>query len=283
MPDPVLLRTFVAVAQTMSFTRAGARLELSQPTVSQHVRRLEDSVGRQLFVRDTHGVRLTQDGEAMAGFARSILAAHEEAMGYFRGSALRGRLRFGVSDDLALTRVPRVLREFRHQHPQIDLELTVAQSDALHRRLNARQLDLIFVKNAPGDSRGDLVRRDRLVWVGPPQASIPTDRPLPLVTYNAPSITRQLALSALERVGRSWRITCISREVNGVLAATRAGVGVTVLAESLVPADLVAVPARHELPPIGQVDIVLLAHPRAPEVAVKALSAAIVGSAGLTL
>ena len=182
----------------------------------------------------------------MAGFARGILAAHDQATAYFRGSALRGRLRFGVSDDLALTRVPRVLREFRQQHPQIDLELTVAQSGALHRRLAARQLDLIFAKNEPGDTRGNLVRRDRLVWVGPDQAALDPDRPVPLVTYHPPSITRAAALESLERAGRTWRITCNSREVNGMLAATRAGVGITVLAESLVPADLVpaAGPAR---------------------------------------
>ena len=199
MPDPVLLRTFLAVAQSLSFTQAATRLELSQPTVSQQVRRLEESVGRPLFVRDTHGVRLTQDGEAMAGFARGILAAHDQATAYFRGSALRGRVRLGVSDDLALTRVPRVLREFRQQNPQIDLELTVAPSGALHRRLGARQLDLIFAKNEPGDARGNLVRRDRLVWVGPDQAALDPERPVPLVTYHPPSITRAAALEALEK------------------------------------------------------------------------------------
>lgn len=283
MPDPVLLRTFLAVASSLSFTQAATRLELSQPTVSQQVRRLEESVGRPLFVRDTHGVRLTQDGEAMAGFARGILAAHEQATAYFRGSALRGRVRLGVSDDLALTRVPRVLREFRQQNPQIDLELTVAPSGALHRRLGARQLDLIFAKNEPGDARGNLVRRDRLVWVGPDQAALDPDRPVPLVTYHPPSITRAAALEALEKSGRTWRITCNSREVNGILAATRAGVGITVLAESLVPTDLVPLPARHALPPIGEVDIVLLARPGAPEVAVQALTEAILDSAGLRL
>lgn len=283
MPDPVLLRTFLGVAQTLSFTQAAERLQLSQPTVSQQVRRLEDSVGRPLFTRDTHGVALTQDGEAMAGFARGILAAHDQAVAYFRGSALRGRLRFGVSDDLALTRVPRVLREFRQQHPQVDLELTVAGSGALHRRLGARQLDLIFAKNEPGDRRGNLVRRDRLVWVGPEQAQLDPDRPVPLVAYHPPSITRSRALEALEKAGRTWRITCNSREVNGILAATRAGVGITVLAESLVPADLVPLPGRHNLPPVGEVDIVLLARPGAPEVTVQALSDAILDSAGLRL
>ncbi len=160
-----------------------------------------------------------------------------------------------------------MLREFRQQHPQIDLELTVAPSGALHRRLGARQLDLIFAKNEPGDTRGNLVRRDRLVWVGPGPGR-PRPRPAGAARDLPPAEHHpgRRAGERSSRVGRTWRITCNSREVNGILAATRAGVGITVLAESLVPADLVPLPARHGLPPIGEVDIVLLARPGAPEV-----------------
>ena len=162
MYDPELLRTFLAVAQSLSFTRAGAGVSLSQPTVSQHVRRLEQAVGRPLFVRDTRSVTLTADGEAMAGVARSILAAHEQAVAYFTGSGLSGRLRFGVTDDLALTPVPSILRDFRQLYPRIDLELTVSQSGTLQRRVESGHLDVAFVKQAAGEGRGRLVRRDRL-------------------------------------------------------------------------------------------------------------------------
>ena len=111
--DPTLLRTFLAVANGLSFTRAAEQLGLSQPTVSQHVRRLEDSAGRQLISRDTRTVSLTDNGEAMAGFARSILAANDEAVSYFTGSAMSGRLRFGAADELALSELPTILRQFR--------------------------------------------------------------------------------------------------------------------------------------------------------------------------
>lgn len=145
MFDPVQLKTFLAVADTRSFTRAAERLGLSQPTVSQHVRKLETAAGRQLVSRDTREVRLTDNGDAMAGFGRTILAANESAARYFSGAAMRGRLRFGTADDLAITGLPRILRDFRQLYPQINLELTVSQSDQLHRRLKSGQLDLVFV------------------------------------------------------------------------------------------------------------------------------------------
>ena len=164
--DPVLLRTFLAVANGLSFTRAAEQLGLSQPTVSQHVRRLEEAGKRQLVRRDTRSVALTDNGEAMAGFARTILAANDEAVSYFTGSAMSGRLRFGAADELALSELPTILREFRQLYPRINLELTVTQSGTLSRRLAANHLDLIFINQEADLGRGQLVRRDRLVWVG---------------------------------------------------------------------------------------------------------------------
>ena len=133
--DPVLLRTYLAVVNGLSFTRAAERLGISQPAVSQHVRRLEQAAGRLLLRRDTRTVALTDNGEAMAGFARTILAAHDEAVAYFTGSAMAGRLRFGAADELALSELPTILREFRQLYPRINLELTVTQSGILQRRL----------------------------------------------------------------------------------------------------------------------------------------------------
>jgi DNA-binding transcriptional LysR family regulator len=164
MYDPQHLRSFLAVAQTLSFTRAATALGVRQPTVSVHVRKLEEAVGRSLFVRDTRMVALTADGEAMAGFARSILASYDEADGYFSGSGLAGRLRVGVTDDLALTSLPKILRQFQQLYPRVGLALTVAQSPQLHRRIESGHLDVAFLKRTAGESGGLLVRREHLVW-----------------------------------------------------------------------------------------------------------------------
>lgn len=274
--DPVLLRSFVAVAETGSFTRAAAQLTLSQPTVSQHVRRLEATVDSVLIDRDTRRVRLTEKGEAMAGFARRILAVHAEAASYFKGSVMQGRLRFGTADDLAITQLPRILRHFRQLHPQIDLELTVGQSAALLRRLKAGQLDLIFIKQEPDEVTGTPVRRDVLVWMGQDKTTIDPEAPVPLVTYQSPSLSRRSAVRALEAAGRRWRIACSIKDINSALAAVRAGLGIAVFPQSLIPDDLVKVTRRFGLPELGDVAFALVKNPTAPEEPVAALTDAII-------
>ncbi|MFC0682233.1 LysR substrate-binding domain-containing protein [Lysobacter korlensis] len=280
MFDPVLLRTFVALAETLSFTQAAARLQLSQPTVSQHVRRLEKAAGRALVARDTRLVRLTDNGEAMLGFARSILAAEDQAVTYFTGSAMRGRLRFGAADDLALTQLPQVLRDFRQLYPQINLELSVAQSGALAKRLHAGQLDLAFLKQESGTAQGRLVRRDSLAWVAHQDLRVEEAAPVPLIAYPSPSLSRAVAIAALEQAGRTWRVTCNVREVNGALAAARAGIGIAVFPRSLIPGDLTEVGSVAGLPPLGTIDFALLDNPRAAREPVEALASAILARPG---
>jgi DNA-binding transcriptional LysR family regulator len=278
MFDPVLLRTFLAVADARSFTHAGVELGLSQPTVSQHVRKLEDAAGRLLITRDTRDVRLTDNGDAMAGFARTILAAHAVASSYFSGSAMRGRLRFGAGDDLAITQLPRILRHFRQLYPQINLELTVSQTGPLVRRLHAGALDLIFIKERPEETPdGVRVSRDTMVWMGHENTVLETGQPVPVVAYQAPSFSRQVGIDALEEAGRTWRITCNSREVSGLLAAVRAGLGVAVFPRTLIPDDLVQVTNRFDLPVLGEVDFTLLRNPSAPAESTDALISAILG------
>ena len=183
MFDPVHLESFLAVAQTRNFTEAGRRLGLQQSTVSQHIRKLEDSAGRRLFVRDTHRVTLTADGEAMTGFAQTILDTNQRARRYFAGSQLRGRVRFGTSEDFVSTRLPELLHEFVRQHALVDLELRVGVSATLYEHLDAGELDLVLAKRRAGDDRGQLVWRDRLAWVGAPATQV--GPPVPLILFNA--------------------------------------------------------------------------------------------------
>ncbi|WP_407836421.1 LysR substrate-binding domain-containing protein [Streptomyces sp. DSM 116496] len=276
MYDPVQLRTFLTVAQTLSFTQAAARLGVRQSTVSQHVRRLEEATGRPLFLRDTHSVELTEDGEALLGFARSILEAHERATAFFAGTRIRGRLRFGASEDFVLTRLPEILESFRHEHPEVELELSVELSGTLHERLDAGRLDLVLAKRrGDGDERGRLVWRDRMVWIGAEGLRVDPDRPVPLIVFPPPGITRARALDVLQADGRPWRIACTSGSLSGLIAAARAGLGVMAHTRGLIPPGLVRVSG---LPDLGTVEFALLRGPRS-SAAAEALAAAILSGA----
>src|ERR1700731_4327084 len=187
MLDPVLLQTFLAVAQTRSFTRTAERLGFRQSTVSQHIRKIEAGTGRRSLARNTHSVTTTADGEAMIEFARGILAANERAERYFAGSQLRGRLRVGASGDFAASLLPEVLREFVRTHPLVEFELTVGLSGKLTEKLERGELDLVCGKRRPGEDRGRVVWRDRLAWVSGDLPRLDPSAPVPLILYSPPS------------------------------------------------------------------------------------------------
>jgi DNA-binding transcriptional LysR family regulator len=279
MFDPALLQSFLTVAQTRNFTEAARRLGLQQSTVSQHVRRLEQAAGRRLFVRDTHRVAPTADGEAMLAFARSILETNERARQYFSGAQLRGRVRFGASEDFVTSQLPDVLREFTRRHPGVDLELTVGLSATLTVQLERGELDLMLAKRRSGASRGTLVWRDRLTWIAAPGLGIDPKAALPLILYPPPSLTRAVALETLARGGRPWRMVCTSGSFSGLRAAALAGLGITLHARSLMPDGLAEAPATLRLPDPGEVEFVVTRRrgARGPEAA--ALAEAILANA----
>jgi len=139
----------------------------------------------------------------------------------------------------------------------VDLELTVGLSAMLYERLDAGDLDLVLAKRRDGDEHGQLVWRDRLAWVGAPGTRIDPALPVPLILFTPPSITRSVALEALERVGRSRRIVCTSGSLSGLRAAALAGLGITLHAHGLMPDGLAEVTAASRLPAAGDVEFVV--------------------------
>jgi DNA-binding transcriptional LysR family regulator len=103
-----------------------------------------------------------------------------------------------------------------------------------------------------------VVWRDKLVWVAQEGWRIEASCPVPLILYSPPSITRAIALSALERERRPWRIVCTSGSLSGLRAAALAGLGVTAVARGLIPAGLSQVAGALNLPDLGDVEFVLL-------------------------
>jgi len=271
--DPDLLVTFLAVAETRSFSEAARRLGLRQSTVSQHVRRLETAARRRLFDRDTHSVALTVDGQALTVLAADILTAHSRAERYFSNAELRGRVRFGASEDFALSSLlPRVLRAFSSSHPAVDLEMTVGLAADLYERMDEGALDLIFAKRRRGDGRGRRVWREEMIWIAAADWRRDPDRPLPLVLYPPRSVTREAILVALEGANVPWRIACTCGSLSGLVGAVLGGLGVGAQSACLRAEGLVALGPEAGLPPLGETEFVVVPAVGRPGAPVEALA-----------
>jgi DNA-binding transcriptional LysR family regulator len=278
MTDPIhpdLLRSYAAVAESGSFTGAARRLGLRQSTVSQHIRRLEQVAGRRLLDRDTHRVAMTPQGEVMLDHARRVLEAQDRLARFLEGAPLRGRLRFGASEDFVLSALPDVLASFVRRHPEVDMELRAGLSEDLYAAFDAGALDIIFVKRRKGDPRGIAAWREPIAWVARPGYEPPPDAPLPLLFYPPPSVTRARAIEILERTGRPWRIAFTSASLTGLSAAARAGIGLMPHSARLIPPGLVVLPPAPGLPALGETEFIILG-PGGRNAVAEALTTAIV-------
>ncbi|MBI4048707.1 MAG: LysR family transcriptional regulator [Devosia nanyangense] len=269
VPDlqPSWLRSFLEVARCESFSQAARELGLQQSTVSQHIRRLEAALGRRLLSRTTHSVSLTAEGAAALDLAMQVIGAHDSLGGHFIRLAQRRRMRFGISEDFALLALSDVLHSFGRQYPDVDLELTVGLSQALYDGFDSGQLDVIFAKRRQGDRRGVTAWRENLAWIGRPGLSLDPSAPVPLIAYPPPSVTRTLAVNALNEASRDWHLVCTSGSLSGIRAAALAGMGVAAHSPRLLPTGLAIIPETSGLPPLGQVEFAALGPGRGQTIA----------------
>ncbi len=229
MFDPLLLRSFVAVADCGNFTRAAERLHLTQSTVSQQLRRLEESLGCRLLDRSQRQVVATAEGEQLLGYARRILALQDEAAEVLRHQPGSGVLRLGVPEDFAAERLMPVLAEFSAAWPGVRLEVTSGLSPELLRLYQGGEFDLLLVKRM-GDGGDSLASwPEPLGWVDSASHPAYGREPLPLVVFPSGGLYRNEMLHGLDVQGRRWRIAYSSASLASVRAAVAAGLGVSLL------------------------------------------------------
>lgn len=230
--EPELLRSFVAIAETGSFTTAARRIHRTQSAVSMQIKRLEDLLGRELFDREGRAVALTADGEVLLGHARRILRVHQEALAAFDDDALAGEVTIGAPDDYASTFVPRILARFGQTHPRVQVNVVCRPSTELLDCLAEGGVDVALVTQGSGERGGVLVHREPLVWVTSAHHRAHEQDPLPLAVFHAGCCFRRAAVEALSRAGRRHRIAYTSVSVAGIYAALDAGLAVGTLLRS---------------------------------------------------
>lgn len=153
------LRVFVTVVEQQHFSRAGELLNLSQPGVSLHIRNLENELGSKLLHRSPKSVRLTEAGAVLYKHAKQILAHYEEAAQEIRllRDEVTGSLILGASFTIGEYILPGKLAEFARQYPQVNLQVTIGNTEEIIAAVKANQLDIGFIEGETSDSELDII------------------------------------------------------------------------------------------------------------------------------
>ena len=247
MLDFELLRAFVAVADCGGFHRAAERLNLTQSTVSQQIKRLELETKRPLFRRTTRSVALTDDGEMLLGDARRLLQLEEAARQRLAAPRLSGTVRLGVVEEVAGGSLPSALGRFAALHSGVKLEVQIGLTANLIEQFDGGKLDVVFARRPPGTSKGRLAWRDPLVWAAADTFHLIPGAAWPLAFVER-SFVREAALAALQDGELTWEIVCTSPSLFGVRAAALAGLAIAPLPASSVIAGLRILDAAEGLP-----------------------------------
>jgi len=265
--DLQLLRSFVSVIDAGGFTRAGERVHRTQSTVSQQIRRLEESFGRPLLVRKGKRVTPTEAGERLLSYARRMLALAEEARDVVARPTPDGIVRLGVPEDFAAYRLAQMLSKFARSRPGLRLDVRCDLSARLRRDLARGEFDIALVKRDAGDESesGALAAwPERLRWVTSSRFPVEKGRdPLPLAVFEQGCLYRKRAIHALESAGRAWRIAYTSPNLAGIQAAVSVGLGVSILSHVAVLADHRVLEPKDGFPKLSNTEMALIIHPDA--------------------
>ena len=233
MLDIDQLRTFVAIADTGSFTRASEIVHKTQSAVSMQMKRLEERIGRPIFARDGRASKLNDDGERLLDFARRIVRLNGECVASFVDNDLVGRVRLGLPDDYADRYLPEILATFSRSNPRAEVTVVCEPTPMLVDRIRQGDLDLAIITHVDGQSTSEVVRVEQLLWVGSTRHGVHDENPVPLALGRHTCTWRSTATDLLSQAGRAFRIAYVSWNSTACRARPfAAGLAVSVLPES---------------------------------------------------
>jgi DNA-binding transcriptional LysR family regulator len=270
--DLDLLRTFVAIAETGTLSRAAGRVGRTQAAISLQVKRLERIVDQTLLERTGRGVLLTPQGTRLLAHAQQILQYHDEALSELSGKGLSGRIRFGCPDDYAVRFLPHFLRGFARVHPKVLVEVHCAHTPRLLERLERHALDLALTSFPESEKGAKVIRREPLVWVGAVGSNAHHLDPLRLALTDPDTLDHRAARRSLDAIGRAYRVAYASGSLAGLAAVVRSGQAIAVLTRTAVPEDLRILSAESGLPSLPSVGIGLTIDSKEPSAVVSAFA-----------
>jgi len=251
------LRTFVAIDECGGFGRAAASLQMSQPTVSKHVRALERRLGQRLVERAGRGTAFTVAGERLLVESRKILRVHDGAVGRLEAPQSPAIV-VGSTETAADSILPALMASIDAAFPAHRVQFRVDPTPQMDDAVDRGAVDIAVVLGLGDYLPGEEVGQLPLDWYASPAWEAPAEGDvLSLVTYVEPCPMRQHAVRLLAEAGHGVAVAVESTSVEGVIAAARAGLGVAVLPTAGPAPDGLQI--RRDLPELGRISVRLLA------------------------
>jgi DNA-binding transcriptional LysR family regulator len=248
-----MLRSFVTIVDTGSMLNASEQVFVTQSALSLQIKRLEELIQQPLFLREGRRLSLTAAGELMLGYARRVLAIHDEALAAISAGRFSGPIRIGMVQDFADLLLTGLLARFAELHPDAQISARVAGTAELQDLLERGQLDVAIGYAAPGDPHA--IRVAPTLWLG--DEALTAKETLPLAVLEKPCRFREAAIAALDACGVPWRIAVETPNLTTLRAAVAAGLGLTCRTDIFMR-DLPAI-TGNRLPPLPDVSCILLA------------------------
>lgn len=269
----VLLKTFVSLAATCNFSETAKILNMTQSTTSHQIARLEEDLGQKLFIRTTRQCQLTKMGEIFLEDAKDILKKVSDIEKKFKPEHLTGNICVGIPDDIYLFRpMTQAIAEFTASHPRVQVDVVASLAENLRGDLDSGTVDIAFLRQSSDLNSGIHIGSERLVWSGADDCLHSPDLPLRLAFISGPCIYKRTAVKALESAGLHWRCVMTCTNPEGVKAATKAGLAISIFNKGDLSTDMPLISEHRGLPALPSLNIALHYASATPSSAVTALA-----------
>jgi DNA-binding transcriptional LysR family regulator len=251
-----VLRTFLAVIDLGSFTKAGNLLGRTQPAISLQIRKLEELVGLSLMDTSGRNIALTREGESLARYARQLLVMNDEIVARLQKKESTGNLRVGLPTDYAVTFFQKALANFIKQHPEVELSIDCETSAQLLPIFERDDLDIVIAMYDNQAPPGLVYTwAERPIWAAGGETDAERKTPVPIAAHPEGCHYRERMIRCLDQIGRSWRITYSSPGINGLQQAVQSGFGITALTKRTLTRGMRVLSEKDGFPPLEDIHV----------------------------
>lgn len=170
------LKIFIMVYEEMNMTIAAKKLYMTQPTVSQAIKDLEEYYDVQLFERLSQKLYVTESGKELYKYASEIISLSEEAEAMLKDKSNSKTLSVGGNHTIGVNRMGEIIEKYESEYPQVNVKVCINKAVSLKEMLRSNQLDMAIVEDSFNSSDGDLIKEffcsDKIVAVISPKHSL---------------------------------------------------------------------------------------------------------------